>query len=103
MKLLYWCVPFAISELANYSYLGFGVEKIYEKTVEYLDKIVDVDLSCNASAQNNLAFCYLKGERVAKNDEMAKHYFMFAINSSCQGDYYKNSTIESAMQMILRC
>lgn len=90
------CVPFAISELANYYYMGIGVEKNYEKSVEYLKQLVDTDLPCAASAQNNLAFCYLKGEGVPKDDEMAKHYFMLAINSSCQGDYYKTSTIESA-------
>ena len=100
-KAFYWIkesadagCPFALTDLATYYREGIGVEQNFEKMAECLLVLADEDSNCASQAQNNLAFCYLKGEGVKRDVEKAKYYFLRAIESSCH--YYLDKTIEGA-------
>jgi len=88
--------PFAINALSAYYHDGIGTAKDLVKSVELTKKMADSDSCSSAQAKNNLAFAYLNGEGVEQDLEKAKHYFKLAIESGCQGEYYRNSTIEGA-------
>lgn len=88
--------PFALSDLSLYYHDGIGTEKDLKKSFQIAKEIADRDSCSNAQAQNNVAFAYLTGEGVEQNFDKAKQYFIRAINSGCQGQYYRDSTIEGA-------